>query len=88
MIDEVIAHIGLTAVFLAFAGLMSLIHRVERSLPLALWMIGFLLFAVDAGISAARVAYTLPEYTRYVAWSALFGGALSGLVGTFRSKSS
>lgn len=84
MIDQTVTQLGLTFLYLAFAGLMALIQRVERSVAIRFWMISLLFFALDAGISGLRSAYNLPEVTRVLAWCSLGVGALIGLAGTLR----
>ncbi|MBN2196473.1 MAG: hypothetical protein JW751_26920 [Polyangiaceae bacterium] len=82
MSDGCITQLGLAIVYSAAAGLMALLHRVEGTRPIALWMVAFLLLALDAALSALVIAGGLPEVLRGAAWLLLAAGALVGLVGT------
>ncbi len=84
MSDETTTQLGLTFVFLAVAGLMALLQRVERSASIRIWMLALLLFATDSALSAARKLYGLPDIFRVMSWCALAGGALTGSIGTLK----
>jgi signal transduction histidine kinase/CheY-like chemotaxis protein len=84
MSNETTTQLGLTFVFLAVAGLMALLQRVERSASIRIWMAAFILFATDSALSAVRSILDLPDFVRVVSWCALAGGALTGSLGTLK----
>lgn len=81
MQDNLTAQVGLAIVYGAASGLMALLLRVEKAPAIAWWALALFLFAADAAVSAAILAFDLPSLARGISWLALGGGAVAGLVG-------
>lgn len=81
MNDATITQLGLTVLYVAAAALMALLGRIEASHLFRTWTVAFLLFGLDAGISAAKHAWKLPPLVHALTFVCLAGGAFSALRG-------
>lgn len=77
-----IGQLGLTLVYTAMAVLMALIYRAERHRVMRIWVMVFILLAVDAALGYGVRMGLLPHYATNFSILALSAGGILSLVGT------